>query len=296
MASGGVALLAAAALAERRAVEPVIPLELFRDRTVSLATAAGLCVGLAMFGATIFLAQYFQIARGSSPTMSGAQSMPMILGLAAASLVTGRLVSKTGRWKRYLLGGTVTATVGFGLLGTMDASTDFVFVAVYMTLVGIGLGMTIQNLVLSVQNTVAPRDLGAATATVSFFRSLGGAIGVAALGAVLAHRVADLTATGLARAGLSAPAVAGADSDIPDVALLPHPVARIVEHAYGQGVGHIFLVATPLMALSVVLVALIKEAPLRRHSGTELMEQLERGGAAGEVSGGVVEHVASANR
>jgi len=296
MVVAGVGLLAAAAVVERRAVEPIIPLELFRHRTVSLATAAGLCVGLAMFGATIFLAQYFQIARGASPTLSGLQSMPMILGLATASLVTGRLVSTTGRWKRYLLGGTITATVGFGLLGTMNGSTSFVLVAIYMTLVGIGLGMTTQNLVLSVQNTVAPRDLGAATATISFFRSLGGAIGVSALGAILAHRVAHLTTEGLARSGLSAPGVGRAGSDIPNVALLPDAIARIVEHAYGQGVGHIFLVATPLMALSVLFVAFIKEVPLRRHSGTELMEQLERGGAAGEVSGGVVEHVAGARR
>jgi MFS family permease len=262
---------------------------------VSLATAAGLCVGLAMFGATIFLAQYFQIARGESPTMSGVRSMPMILGLAVASLVTGRLVSSTGRWKRYLLGGTICATVGFGLLGTMDASTSFVLVAGYMTLVGIGLGMTLQNLVLSVQNSVPPGDLGAATATVSFFRSLGGAIGVAALGAVLAHSVTRLVSGELARAGGPASG-AGPGSDIPDVSLLPAPIARIVEHAYGTSVGHIFLIATPLMALSVLLVALIKEVPLRDQSGSEMLEQLERSGAAGEVSGLVVEHVAGANR
>ncbi|MCU1594693.1 MAG: major facilitator superfamily mfs 1, partial [Frankiales bacterium] len=147
MVAGGLLLLAVAAWVELRVDEPIIPLELFRHRTVGLATAAGLFLGVAMFGATIFLAQYFQIARGESPTASGLRTMPMILGLAVASLVTGRLVSRTGYWKRYLVTGSITATVGFFCLGTIDARTSFTRIAVYMALVGIGLGMTTQNLV-----------------------------------------------------------------------------------------------------------------------------------------------------
>jgi EmrB/QacA subfamily drug resistance transporter len=292
----GVVLLGLAAVVELRTAEPIIPLRLFRQRTISLATGAGLFIGVAMYGATVFLAQYFQISRGASPTESGLRTMPMILGLAVASLLVGRLVSSTGRWKRYLIAGSLTATVGFALLSTIDAHTSFVLIAVYMALVGIGLGATMQNLVLSVQNSVQAHQLGSATATVSFFRSLGGAIGVSALGAVLASQVTHSLIRGLAALGLPAASGAGSGGGIPDVSTLPGPVARVVESAYGDAVGHVFLIATPLMALAVIAIAFIKEVPLRQQSGTELSAGLERGGAAGEVSGAVVEHVAEGIR
>jgi MFS family permease len=292
----GVVLLALAAVVELKAAEPIIPLRLFRQRTISLATGAGLFIGVAMYGATVFLAQYFQISRGASPTSSGLRTMPMILGLAIASLLVGRMVSSTGRWKRYLVGGSLTATVGFALLSTLSAHTSFVLIAVYMALVGIGLGAVMQNLVLSVQNSVQASQLGSATATVSFFRSLGGAIGVSALGAVLASQVSDSLLRGLTRLGIPASAAGGSGGGIPDVSTLPAPVAQVVQTAYGDAVGHVFLIATPLMALSLIAILFIKEVPLRQQSGTELTQKLERGGAAGEVSGAVVEYVAEGTR
>jgi hypothetical protein len=145
--------------------------------------------------------------------------------------------------------------------------------------------------VLAVQNTVRPQDLGAATATITFFRSLGGAAGVAAMGAVLAHRVSDLVQGGLARIGVPTDRLGESGTDIPNVSTLPPAVAQIVQHAYGSGVGYVFLVSSPLMLLAVLFVSLIREVPLRQHSGTELMHQLESAGAAGEVSGAAVEHV-----
>jgi len=292
----GVVLLALATVVELRASEPIIPLQLFRHRTVSLATAAGLFLGVAMFGATIFLAQYFQISRGESPTVSGLRTMPMILGLAISSLVVGRLVTKTGKWKRYLVTGAASATLGFALLSTIDADTSFVLLAVYMALIGIGLGMTMQNLVLSVQNTVPGQQLGAATATVSFFRSLGGAIGVSALGAVLGARVKEHITSGLAHLGGGSGALEGSGSTIPDVNTLPPQVARIVEQAYGQAIGHTFLLAAPLVLLALIMILFIREVPLRQQSGTELAGDLEVGGAAGQVSGQPVEHVAQTQR
>jgi EmrB/QacA subfamily drug resistance transporter len=290
----GLLLLVAAVVVERRAGEPIIPMELFRERTVSLATAASLFVGIAMFGATVFLAQYFQIARGDSPTVSGLRTMPMILGLALASLIAGRRVTATGRWKRYLVAGSIIATAGFALLGTLTADTDLVLASIYMALIGIGLGMSMQNLVLSVQNTVAGHQLGVATATVSFFRSLGGAIGVAALGAVLAHRVTSHVVSGLARLGESTDQLGGSATSIPDVSTLPGPVASVVQHAYGAAVGTVFLVSAPLMLIAVVLIVSIREVPLRTQSGSELTSALEIGGAAGDVSAAPVEHVAGA--
>ncbi len=259
----GVVLLVAAVVVELRVAEPVIPLRLFRERTVALATAAGLFIGVGLFGATIFLSQYFQIARGESPTASGLRTLPMILGLAGAGLVVGRLITKHGRWKRFLVGGTASATVGFALLSTIDATTSFVLVAAYMALVGIGLGATMQNLVLCVQNTVPRADLGAATATVAFFRSLGGAIGVSALGAVLGNRVSTDVLAGLRGLGVDPAALGSTGTAIPDVSTLPAPVAEVVQQAYAAGVAGIFLVATPLMLLALVAVVLIREVPLR---------------------------------
>ena len=294
--AGGVVLLALAGVVELRVGEPIIPLRLFRHPTVSLATAAGLLVGVAMFGSTIFLAQYFQIARGETPTVSGLRTMPMILGLAGSSLIVGRLISRTGRWKRFLVVGTITAACGFALLSTIDAHTSFVLLAVYMGMLGIGLGATLQNLVLCVQNTVPEGDLGAATATVSFFRSLGGAVGVSALGAVLAHDVSRDVLGGLRSLGVSAAQLGSSGTAIPDVATLPRPVAAVVESAYADGVARIFLVAAPLLVLAFVLVLFIREVPLRSSGEDDVQRAMESGGAAGEAQGAAVVELASSGR
>jgi EmrB/QacA subfamily drug resistance transporter len=290
----GLATLTAAAIVELRVPEPIIPMSLFRHRTVVLATSAGMFLGVAMYGATIFLAQYFQISRGESPTVSGLRTLPMILGLALSSLFVGRLVTAYGRWKPFLVAGSLTAATGFALLGTIRAHTSFAVLAVYMALVGIGLGATIQNLVLSVQNTVSGQQLGAATATVSFFRSLGGAIGVSVLGAILGSSVTSHVRDGLARLHEPVGALGRGGNTIPSPGSLPPPLAHVVESSYGVAVGHIFAVAAPMMALSCLAILFIREVPLRNQSGTQLVDSVERGGAAGEVAGGVVEHVAEA--
>ncbi len=287
LVAAGVLALALATVVELRVAEPIIPIRLFRNRTIALATAAGLFLGVAIFGATIFLAQFFQIARGDSPTVSGLRTMPMILGLALASIVVGRLVSTTGRWKRYLVAGSVLSTVGLSMLALIDADTGYTYLAAAMALLGIGLGMTMQNLVLSVQNTVPSAQLGAATATVAFFRSLGGAIGVSVLGALLGTRVSTGIVSGLSRLGVPESAIPGGGQTIPDVTSLPAPVAAVVQDAYGAGVGHIFLLSAPLMLLAVVLISFITEVPLREQSGTELDAGTEAADAADRTSVGV---------
>ncbi|MFD0818093.1 MDR family MFS transporter, partial [Micromonospora zhanjiangensis] len=283
---GGAVLLGALAIrAESRAAEPIIPLRLFRNRTITLSVLASIAVGLAMFGASVFLGQYFQISRGQSPTMSGLMTLPMILGLLVSSTVTGRLISRTGRWKRYLVAGSILLTIGFGLMGTMRADTDFRLLSCYMALIGLGLGMTMQNLVLAVQNTVGPHELGAASSVVAFFRSLGGAVGVSALGALLGHKVKDYLAEGLARLGI--PATSGGGTRIPDVHTLPAPIRAVVETAYGHAAGDVFLAAAPFGLIAILMVLLIKEVPLRQQSGNELSAQVERGAevAIGPASG-----------
>ncbi len=199
---GGLAVIASAVYVEARvAVEPIIPLRLFRDRTTALATGASLMVGVAMFGATVYLSQYFQIARGMSPTHAGLMTVFMVGGLVVSSMVTGRIITRTGTWKRYLVAGMVAVVVGVALLSRIDEVTPLWVLAVDMAVLGLGLGATMQNLVLSVQNNAAQADMGAASSLVAFFRSLGGSVGVAALGAVLSHQVSTQVTSGLTADG-----------------------------------------------------------------------------------------------
>lgn len=275
MVGGGLLLVAAALYVEARvAREPVIPLRLFRDRTIALATAASVMIGVAMFGATVYLGQYFQLARGMSPTEAGLMSIAMVGGLLVSSTVTGRLITATGLWKRYLVGGTVLVVVGLVLLGTIDAETPLGVVGGYMLVLGLGIGATMQNLVLAVQNTARPSDLGAASSVVAFFRSMGGSIGVSALGAVLAHQTAAQVKDGIAQLAadgrLSAEQLAGlqhSTGEIPDLDALPGPVQSVYEAAMGDATGHLFLIALPFAIVAVMCVLFIKETPLRTGSG-----------------------------
>lgn len=156
MIGGTVALLGVFVLVESKASEPIIPLRLFRNRTITLASLASLFVGVAMFAGTIFFSQYFQLARDKSPTMSGVMTIPMIGGLFVASTVSGQVITRTGRWKAWLLAGGVLVTAGLGLLGTLRYDTAYWHVAIYMALLGLGVGMMMQNLVLCTQNQVSP--------------------------------------------------------------------------------------------------------------------------------------------
>jgi EmrB/QacA subfamily drug resistance transporter len=262
MVALGLLLLAAAVLTELRVAEPIIPLRLFRDRTTSLATFASIMVGVAMFGSTVFLSQYFQIARGMSPTHAGLMTIAMVGGLLVSSIVSGRLITAKGRWKRFLVGGTVLVVVGMALLSTIERDTPLVVVGAFMAILGIGMGATMQNLVLSVQNNTAQSDMGAASALVAFFRTMGGAVGVSALGSALSHRVTTSVAAGLEKLGVT-PSTSGGSQTIPDMASLPAPVRTVFEHAFGDATGHIFLLATPFAFLALVAVLLIHEVPLR---------------------------------
>ncbi len=262
LVAGGLAVIAAAVYVEARvAVEPIIPLRLFRDRTTALATGASLMVGVAMFGATVYLSQYFQIARGMSPTHAGLMTVFMVGGLVVSSMVTGRIITRTGTWKRYLVAGMVAVVVGLALLSRIDEVTPLWVLAVDMAVLGLGLGATMQNLVLSVQNNAAQSDMGAASSLVAFFRSLGGSVGVAALGAVLSHQVSTQVTAGLGQMGLAANAQQS--HDIPDLSTLPAPVRALFQQAFGDATGHLFLVALPFAVVALVCVVFIREVPLR---------------------------------
>ncbi|MGW0793883.1 MFS transporter [Streptomyces sp. NPDC002692] len=265
MVGGAIVLGAVFVLVESKATEPIIPLRLFRNRTITLSSLASLFVGVAMFTGTVFFSQYFQLARDKSPTMSGVMTIPMIGGLFIASTVSGQVITKTGRWKYWLVSGGALITAGLGLLGSIRYDTPYWHVAVFMALLGLGIGMTMQNLVLSTQNQVAPSDLGSASSTVTFFRSLGGAIGVSALGAIMSTRITDYVKDGLA--GLDpkyAAAAAGSGTGtIPDMDALPGPLRTLLESAYGHGIADVFMIASVLALLAFLIMLFIKEVPLR---------------------------------
>ncbi|WP_427921170.1 MFS transporter [Streptomyces sp. cg40] len=255
---------------ETRASEPIIPLRLFRNRTVSLASLASLFVGVGMYSGTVFFSQYFQLARDKSPTMSGVMTIPMIGGLFVASMVSGRFITRTGRWKGWLVAGGLFLTAGLGLLGLMRYDTPYWELSIYMALLGIGVGTMMQNLVLSTQNQVTPKDLGAASSTVSFFRSLGGAVGVGVLGSVMSGRIthyAKDTITSLDPQSQAAAAKAVGSSSLPDMDSLPSTVRTWLEGAYGHGIADVFLYAAPFALVAFVVVMFIKEVPLRTSGG-----------------------------
>jgi MFS family permease len=259
--AGGLMLLGAAVAVERRASEPVVPPSLLADRTTVLAVLGSVSVGIAMFGGSVFLGQYFQVARGHSPAAAGLLTMPLMIGVLGSSVVSGRLITRTGRYKRYVVAGLVLLSAGFALLGTIDHRTSLWLVGGYLVVVGAGVGMSMQNLVLAVQNTVDVDQVGAASATVAFFRSMGGTVGVSVLGAVLAARVQTLVADGLRGIGVSAPP--SGDSTGLDLAALPEPVREVVRAAYGDATSVIFLAAAGVALLGLVAVALLREVPLR---------------------------------
>ena len=261
MVGGGVALLALLVLVESKVAQPIIPLKIISQRTTALAILASIAVGVGMFGSSAFLGQYFQVARGASPTEAGLLTLPMIAGNLIGSVVSGQLISRTGKWKRYLVAGSILLISGLGLTGTIDHTTALWQTGVYTAILGIGLGLLMQNLVLAVQNTVRASDIGTASASVAFFRSVGGAIGVSVLGAIMGNRVKELATEGLAAAGIPTTGGAGASMDLKD---LPEPVREIMRAAYGDATAQIFMVSAIIGVVALVAILFIKEEPLRR--------------------------------
>lgn len=302
MVAASVLMLVAAVIVELNVEEPIIPLSLFKNRTFTLAVVASISVGVAMFGTSVFLSQYMQLARGATPTESGLLTLPMIVGLLISSTVVGQLISRYGKWKAYMVSGALLLTVGMFLMGSIEYDTNYVLVSVYMFVLGAGVGMVMQNLVLIVQNTVSPANIGTSSASVSFFRSLGGTVGVSVMGSVLGttvlnmmtERSDDLRAA-LVKLGAEGAKIGQAlqNGTIPRVSELPPGVRSIIESIYGQSVADIFLVAAPLAIVSLIAIAFLPNIPLGSKTTIEqLAEQKVAGARAGqtlaEVSEGFV--------
>ena len=276
-----VVLAAAWWRAERRAAEPVLPLRLFRNPVFSVCAGIGFAAGFAMFGALSFLPLFLQVVRGISPTISGVYLLPMVLGLLVASVTSGQLISRRGRYKIFPIIGTALMIVALLLLSTLSEHTSSLLMDTYFFLLGISLGLILQVLVIAVQNSADYSDLGAATSGAIFFRSIGGAFGVAICGSVFSNRLATELAATLSGARLPAGFnIAAAEANPALLKSLPVSVRGGVLHAYSQSIDRIFLFALPVAAAAFVLSWFLKEVPLRQTAGAaDLGEGLGAGSA-----------------
>ncbi|MDI3331341.1 MAG: MFS transporter [Micrococcus sp.] len=219
---------------ESRSVEPVMNLRIFRNRTTVLAIVASVCSAVLMFSIPAYLGLYFQNGRGLGPTESGLLTLPLILGNLIGSIVTGQLITRYGRWKPYLVVGSVLAVAATFWVASVDATTAFWLIGIKIFLIGLGLGMIVQNVMLAVQNTVTVMEIGSASAAVTFFRTVGGAIGNSVLGSLMA------------------------------IQLLGATTAAQTADTYANGSGTLFLAAAFIALPTVLAVSLIREVPLRR--------------------------------
>src|SRR5215813_13995216 len=268
LAAGAVVLGAAFIWAESRAAEPVVPLHLFRNRVFSASSAVGFVVGFAMFGAIAYLPQYMQIVKGASPTISGLRLLPLMAGLLATSITTGRLVSRWGRYRVFPIVGTAVMTLGLYLLSRLGVTTSDWLSSLYMLVLGAGIGAALQVLVVAVQNAVSYADLGAATGGATFFRSIGGSFGTAVFGAVFTNVLpGDLTAS---LHGLSLPPGVTAASGASPAVLerLPPAVHAAYVSGFATALQTVFLVGVPFGALAFLLSWTLKDVPLRTTTGT----------------------------
>jgi EmrB/QacA subfamily drug resistance transporter len=266
---GGVLLLGAFVFAERRAAEPVLPLKLFRNSVFSLTSVVGLVVGFALFGALTYLPLFLQIVNGASPTGSGLELLPVMAGLLITSVGSGQVISRTGRYKPFPIVGTAVMVLGLYLLSLINAGTSTITASLYMFVLGLGLGLVMQVLVLAVQNAVDYRELGVATSGATLFRSIGGAVGTAALGSVFSNRLRVNLARDLPAGSGSSSQLSGARQIAPAaLKRLPPPIHDAFVHAFTQSLNTIFLVTAAVTVIAFVLTFLIKQLPLRETVAT----------------------------
>ncbi|HTU15298.1 MAG TPA: MFS transporter [Solirubrobacterales bacterium] len=258
----GVLALIAFGFAERRAPEPILPPHLFRNRVFVVTSALGFVVGFALFGSLTYLPLFQQVVRGLDPTESGLQMLPLMGGLLIASIGSGQIISRIGRYRIFPILGTGIACFGLYLLSGIDSSIGAGTMALYMAILGFGLGLVMQVLVLAVQNAVSYSELGVATSGATLFRSIGGSMGTAVLGAIFANRLATELA---AKLPAGAPSNAGGGSIDPEqIKHLPAMVRDGYIDAFTSSLTTVFLAASGVVAFAFLLAWLIPERPLRK--------------------------------
>jgi EmrB/QacA subfamily drug resistance transporter len=284
--AAGVVLAVLFLLQESRAAEPILPLGLFRRPTFALANAAGFILGLVMFGSIIFIPLYLQIVKGASPTRSGLLMLPMMAGVIVTSVISGQAISRIGRYKWFPVAGSVVLCAGMLLFTRLHVDTPLWISFCYMVVIGIGLGLCMQSLILAVQNAVDLQDLGAGTSAATFFRSLGGSFGVAILGAVLAARLNTELAERMPPALAQLPpaqagelvAAGGGEISINEPAKIlafPEPVRLAVQEAFVDSLHRVFLVTGLVAIAAVIVTVLMPDRELRGGPVTEASSALE---------------------
>src|SRR5712691_7886401 len=248
-------------LVEQRAVEPVLPLHLLRNAVFSLSSAIGFVVVFALYGATTYLPLFLQVVNGASPAGSGLRLLPLILGLLLTSITSGQLISRWGRYKAFPIAGTAVMTLGVFLLSRLSEHTSVLVESLSMAVLGLGVGLVTQVLVMAVQNAVDYRNLGAATSGVIFFRSIGGAFGTAIFGAIFSNQLASHLAS--LAASLPPGVNLSATESVAAIHHLPTTVRAEVVHAYAQSLSTVFLVTVPIVAVAFILSWLLPEVRLR---------------------------------
>ncbi|HUB73534.1 MAG TPA: MDR family MFS transporter [Solirubrobacteraceae bacterium] len=263
----GVALIALFCVAERRAREPVLPLALLRDRVFAVGGSLSLVVGFALFGSVTFLPLYFQTVDLASPTAAGLRLVPMMAGLLVTSILSGQLISRFGRYRVFPIVGTLLMSAGLVLLSRLDVGTSTLTAALFLLVLGLGLGSVMQVLVLAVQNAVDYSVLGAATSSVTMLRGIGGSLGTAIFGTIFSTRLAGQL-RGALSGQLAAQASKGARLTGAQVGRLPPAARSAYQHAYVHSLAPVFLVAAAVTAVGFVLSLLMQERPLRSAAAT----------------------------
>ncbi|HEY9374218.1 MFS transporter [Streptomyces sp.] len=274
LAAGAAGTTVLLLVVEHHAPEPILPLRLFRDSVFTVTSLVGAVIGVALFGAASYLPTFLQMVEGATATESGLLMLPLMGGIVLASVVSGQLISRTGHYKIYPVLGGAISVVGMWLLSRMNADTPRLDHSVWQAVLGVGIGLVMPVLILAVQNSVPPADLGAATSAHSYFRQIGGSVGAAVFGTLFAHRLdgalserlADGGAAGLP-AGVRLPE---AESITPQaVHALPPMLRDAYVHAYAEAMPRIFLYLVPVLVLGLLLAFFLKEKPLVSHHTPE---------------------------
>ncbi|MFD5628704.1 MFS transporter [Streptomyces sp. NPDC127072] len=268
LGAGALAATVLFLVAEHFAAEPLIPLRLFRDGVFNITALVGLVVGVALFGAASYLPTFLQMVDGASATESGLLMLPMMGGIVGASIVSGQLISRTGRYKVYPVLGGALSVLGMWLLSRLEADTPRLHYSVWMAVLGAGIGMVMPVLVLAVQNSVRPADLGTATSANNYFRQIGGSVGAAVFGTLFANRLADELADRVsARPGAGVPDPESLTPQL--VHAMPAPLRDDYIGAYAQAMPRIFLYLVPVLVLGLLIAFFLKEKPLMSYDTTD---------------------------
>jgi Major Facilitator Superfamily len=268
----GVVLVGVFVLVERRAKEPVLPLHLFKLRAFSVTSVVGFIIGFAMFGAITYLPAFFQVVKGISPTLSGVQILPLMAGLLLVSITSGRVISKTGKYRFFPIAGSGVTVLGLFLLSRMGVTTPEPLDWLYMLVLGMGIGGVMQVLVIIVQNAVPHSELGVATSGATFFRSIGGSFGTAIFGAIFSNVLVGNLAAQLHGAKLPA-GFAAADVTPAILSKLPAFVHHAIVYGYAHSIQTVFIIAVPIAALAFLASWLIPQVELKSWSAPETVPE-----------------------